>query len=348
MRSTLSSMIKHFLFISAICTATFTQTSQANTIKVLAQPPEIISDGQTYEAVGTGIAEQSINLYPVVEEKVTQIHFKAQQKVKRNALLVQLENREEILALELARTQMKNASSLLQRYLQAVEQGAVPQTQVDQAKADFEAAKVAVERAKLDLEDRQIRAPFSGIVGIPQINLGQRIKPDDLVTGLDNREIIYIDINLPEALLPKLSQSGNKPITMRATTPSLPEHQFVATVESLESRLNPNTRTLRLRTKVDNKKDLIKPGMSFTLVWDIEGTERPAVSEIALQWSREGSYVWIVREGKANRIPVQVVGRQHGKVLLKGNITPEDLIIIEGIQRVREGSPVELISTTKS
>lgn len=342
--STLKNLLVGALLVSAI--SAFASPSAST--KVLAKSPQWLSDAQAFEAVGTGWADQSANLYPVVQEKVTRVFFKAQQKVERNQLLVQLENREEILALKLAQSQLKNAQSLLKRYLQAVEQGAVPQTQVDQAKADLEAAEVAVERAKLDLEDRQIRAPFAGIVGIPQVDKGQRVGPSNMVTGLDSREVIYVDIEIPEQLTPKLTSNSKNPIEMTAFTPALPGLQFTAKVQGLENRLNASTRTLRVRTQIDNKDDQLRPGMSFTIVWNIKGEPRPAVDEIALQWSRDGSYVWAVREGKATQVPVRVVSRQQGKVLLEGELSKDDQIIIEGIQRVRNGTSVELITSPES
>lgn len=319
------------------------QPKAPQAVKVLAQTPQMMSDGQNFEAIGTAWADKSVNLFPVVEEHVKQVYFKAQQKVKKNTLLVQLEDKEEQLALRLAQSNLKNAQLLLTRYLKAVEQGAVPQTQVDQAQVDLETAQVAVERARLALEDRQVRAPFTGYVGIPGVEAGQRVGPEDRITGIDSRESVYIDIEIPEALIPFLSNNEANPVKLKARTPALANQEFVAEIGPIENRVNSASRTLRARAYIDNKDDLIRPGMSFTLVWAIAGTQRPAIDEIALQWSRDGAYVWVVDDMKARKVPVKVISRQRGLVLLEGDLTEKDQIIVEGVQRVREGAPVDLL-----
>lgn len=312
-------------------------------VKVLAEPVVSASSATVFDAVGTGRATQSINLYPAVEETVTGIYFKSQQKVKARALLVQLENREETLALQLAQVQLKNAKSLLARYQQAVAQGAVPQTQVDEAQADLEAAEVAVERAKLALADRQIRAPFAGVVGIPLVDLGQRVGTDVLITGMDSREMIDVDIEIPEVLSAIAGQEKTKGAALTALSPAFPDKTFPAQIAAVESRLNAERRTLKMRVRIDNKNDMLRPGMSFTIRWQVPGRELPSVPDVALQWSREGSYVWVVRGNKTERVFARVVDRRDGKVLLEGPLKPQDLVVVEGVQRVRSGTLVEVL-----
>lgn len=318
------------------------QTPQkATAIRVLAEPVATRSDGFTFESFGTGWADKSANLYPVVEEKVTEVYFKAQDRVKKGALLVQLDDREEQLALRLAQVELGNAQSLLTRYEKAVLQGAVPETQVDDARAKVESAQVALEQAKLDLADRQIRAPFDGVVGIAGVDKGQRVGPDNMVTGLDSTESIYIDIDIPEKLLPYLNTG--KPVVMQATSAAMPGQVFQARLSETQNRLNATSRTLRLRTRIDNRDGRIKPGISFQVRWEIPGTEYPSIPEIALQWSRDGAYLWAVRESKASKVFVSVIARQDGHVLVKGEIKPDELVIVEGVQRVRDKAPVTLI-----
>ena len=112
------------------------------------------------------------------------------------------------LALRLAQVQLRNTKSLLDRYKQAVGKGAVPQTQVDSAQADYEAAQVAVDQARLAISNHQIRAPFAGVVGITDIDPGQRVGPGVLITGVDSREIIYIDFEVPEAIVGQLDPAA--------------------------------------------------------------------------------------------------------------------------------------------
>lgn len=316
--------------------------------KVLVDTVKLQSASGVFESVATGYADKSADLHAVVEDKVTGLFFKPQQKVRKGQLLLQQDDREEQIALKLAQVQLNNTKSLLDRYRQAVEQGAVPQTQVDSAQADYEAAQLAVERARLAIANHQVRAPFDGVVGITDVDPGQRIGPGILITGIDSREVIYIDFEVPEALLGPLNQAERNPvalsrINLEASTPAAPGQIFQARVVALDSRLNSSKRSLRMRANIPNPQDVLRPGMSFSVRLTLAGQQKPAVPEISLQWDREGAYVWLVQEGKAARENVRVVGRRDGQVFLEGKLQAGEQVVLEGGLRLSDQQPVELV-----
>ncbi|WP_334119462.1 efflux RND transporter periplasmic adaptor subunit [Limnobacter sp.] len=317
--------------------------SKGGAPKVLVQAVQLKSTAGSLRAIATAWAEKSAEVYAVVDEKVTKMYFRPQQKVKRGELLVQQDDREEQLALRLAQVQLRNSKSLLDRYRQAVGKGAVPQTQVDSAQADYEAAQVALDQVRLAISNHQIRAPFDGVVGITDIDPGQRIGPGVLITGVDSREIIYIDFEVPEAIVGQLDSVAMDKIQVKASTPAVGGKIFDAKVVALDSRLNAEKRTLRVRANIKNTDDLLRPGMSFAVQMAVQGRDVPAVPEIALQWYREGSYVWIVRSGKAQRENVRVVDRRDGMVFLDGNMAENEMIVVEGGLRLSQGVAVELV-----
>jgi membrane fusion protein, multidrug efflux system len=315
--------------------------SKTSSPRVLTETVKLESTAAAFSAIASAYADKSAEVYAQVDEKVTQVLFRAQQKVRKGQLLVQQDDREEQLALRLAQVQLNSTRGLLERYKQAVGQGAVPQTQVDSAQADYDAAQLAVERAKLAIANHQVRAPFDGVVGISDVDPGQRVGPGVLITGIDSREIMYFDFDVPEALL---SQLGNTPpgqIQVAATTPSVPGKRFAARVVALDSRLNNQKRTLRVRANIANPDDLLRPGMSFAVDMKLAGAELPAVPEIALQWDREGSYVWMIREGRAVRENVRVAGRRNALVFLQGNLLADEQVVTEGGLRLSNGVTVE-------
>ena len=311
--------------------------------KVLVEVVKLESTASSFGAIATGWADKSAEVFAIVDEKVTQVLFKPQQKVKKGELLVQQDDREEQLALRLAEVQLKNTKSLLDRYKQAVGKGAVPQTQVDSAQADYEAAQVAVDQAKLAISNHQIRAPFAGVVGITDIDPGQRIGPGVMITGVDSREIIYVDFEVPETLVGQLDAANMDQIEVAVTTPSVPGQEFKARVVALDSRLNAEKRSLRVRANISNPDDLLRPGMSFAVQMAVKGQMLASVPEIALQWDREGSYVWMIREGKADRENVRVADRRQGRVFLDGNIKEGESVVVEGGLRLAEGVVVEQV-----
>ena len=319
------------------------QGSKGAAPKVLVEVVKLESTASSYGAIATGWADKSAEVFAIVDEKVTQVLFKPQQKVTKGELLVQQDDREEQLALRLAEVQLKNTKSLLDRYKQAVGKGAVPQTQVDSAQADYEAAQVAVDQAKLAISNHQIRAPFSGVVGITDIDPGQRIGPGVMITGVDSREIIYVDFEVPETLVGQLDAGNMDQIEVAVTTPSVPGQEFKARVVALDSRLNPEKRSLRVRANISNPDDLLRPGMSFAVQMAVKGQMLASVPEIALQWDREGSYVWMIRDGKAYRENLRVADRRQGRVFLDGKIKEGESVVVEGGLRLAEGVVVEQV-----
>lgn len=322
-----------------------TQTPSA-AVKVITQPVEMTPNDRVFEAVGTGRARLSVQIYPAVSEEVTEVLFEAQQIVSKGDVLIQLDDREEKLAVRLAEVKLKDARRLLGRYEQALKEGGVPESEVDSARADFESAQVALDQAWLALEERQIKAPFDGVVGIPNIDPGDRVDLETLITGLDDRSILYVDFEVPEALAGALKNAQAEAQSITATTPAYTGRTFSGTISAQESRVNPQRRTLLARASLENEDDLLRPGMSFATRWEIPGQAYPTVPEISLQWGRQGSFVWIIRQQKAERVFARVIARKGGLVLLNGDIAEGENVVVEGLQRLRPGADVQILGTS--
>lgn len=277
-------------------------------------------------------------------EEVTEVYFEAQQTVSKGDVLVQLDDREEKLAIQLAEVKLKDSKSLLNRYEQAVKEGAVPQSEVDSARADVDSARVELDQARLALKYRKIIAPFSGVVGIPRVDPGDRVNTDTLITGLDDREIIHVDFEVPESLVGPLKKEQ----TITATTPAYPGKTFTGEITALESRIDPERRTVMARASIENTDDLLRPGMSFTTRWETSGKKYPTVPEISLQWGKDGSFVWIIRDNRSQKVHAQVIARTAGSVLLDGNISEGEPVVVEGLERLDDGAEVIILGNSST
>ena len=316
---------------------------RAAPVKVITQPVFLSENTRVFEAVGTGRARFSVQIYPAVTDEVTAIEFSAQQRVKKNDVLVRLNDAEEKLAVDLASVQVKDARSLLERYRKAVLEGAVPESEVDAAVADYQAAEIALKQARLAMSERQIRAPFDGIVGIPNIDVGDRIGPDTMITTLDDRKILFVDFDVPEALSGVLNTTPADSLKITAETPAYPGKAFSGNIEAQESRIDAERRTLRVRAYIDNNDDMLRPGMSFAVKWMIPGQSFATVPEISIQWEREGSYVWLIKDNKSVKSNATIVARRDGSVLVEGDVKVDDNVVVEGVQRLRPDQNVEVI-----
>jgi hypothetical protein len=126
-----------------------------------------------------------------------------------------------------------------------------------------------------------------------------------------------------------------------ATSESVIE-QMAGTVTAIDSRIDETTRTFRVEASLDGGIDELRPGMAVNVTVSFPGQERPTVSSLAVLWDSQGSYVWRIDGNRARRTPVQIISRRSGSVVLAANLTATDRVIVEGYQRLRDGSTVTI------
>ena len=110
-----------------------------------------------------------------------------------------------------------------------------------------------------------------------------------------------------------------------------------AVLVDIGTRIDATSRTFPVRAEVANENDTLRPGMSFRIALAIEGASYARVPEVAVQWGATGAYLWRAVDGEAERVPVSIVQRLEGEILVDGPLTASDTIVVEGVQRVREG-----------
>src|SRR5690606_37335826 len=152
-----------------------------------------------------------------------------------------------------------------------------------------------------------------------------------------DRRSLLVSFEVPETLIGRLTTQDD----VQISTWHSREPAGYGEVVDIDSRIDPATRTFVARALVDNRDDRLRPGMSFRVTVDVPGIPYPVVPETGVQWGADGAYVWSVAGNRAARVPVAVVQRQRGEVLVDSpDLEEGDLIIVEGIQRVRDGMEV--------
>ncbi|MFP3921850.1 MAG: efflux RND transporter periplasmic adaptor subunit, partial [Dichotomicrobium sp.] len=170
----------------------------------------------------------------------------------------------------------------------------------------------------------------------PQVEQGDRVSDTTPIVSFDDRSVIQVEFEVPEIYLDRIRV--DHPIT--ATTAGFRGQEFQGRITQINSRVDSQTRGVRLRAALANPGDVLRGGMSFTVELVLEGEEFPTIAELALLWERNGSYVWTVKDGKAEKTAVSVVKRSQGRVLVDGDLEPGQLIVVEGTQRLRPGREV--------
>ena len=310
-------------------------------VRVIAEPMRFEPARTRVEAVGTSRALSSVSIHPATSGEVVAVHFQPGQYVAAGDVLVELDSRDEKLAVQLGQVRLHDAETLHDRYRRSGETGAVTPTQLDAAATQEEAARIELGRAQVALDDRFIKAPFAGHVDVTDVDPGDRINEETLVTTLDDRGALLVNFEVPEVLVGEL-KTGDQ-VSLVAWDRE--ESALSGRVVEISSRIDPATRTFVARATVDNDDDKLRPGMSFRVSVNIEGRAYPVIAETALQWGADGAYVWLIVDGVAQRKSVKIVQRQQGRVLVDADIGAGDLVVVEGIQRMRNNVPVEYETT---
>jgi len=311
-------------------------------VPVIVKPVIFDSDAAVVEAVGTGVALKAVTLFPESAGRVTAVLFRAGQKVDAGAPLLKLDDEVEQLAVKLALVQLNEAQRKITRYEKLGTRGNIARSEIDTARTAVLTAELRLSQATLALKRRTLPAPFSGVVGIAKVEAGDRVTTTTAITSLDDRSALRVDFDVPENFVYGVQRGG----ALTATTWALPGERFKGTIATIGSRIDKDTRALRVRARIPNKGDRLRPGMAFSIRLPLTGNRFPSVPSAAIQWSRKGAYVWVVQANKAVRIPVSVVKRSDAWVLVDAKLTTKHRVVIEGVQRLRAGRAVTVRNDT--
>lgn len=305
----------------------------AGGVPVVAEAVRFEAESTRIAAVGTARAKRSVELYPEAAGEVVAVNFTPGQRVAKDEILLELDARDQRLALELAEVRLAETRRLLDRYEASKARGEalVAATVVDTARSAADAARIERDRARVALDDRTVRAPFAGVVGLTEIDAGDRVDPATLIANMDDRTTLLVRFPVPEAFAGRLTPGD--PIEIETWT--VGRRSALGAIVDVDSRIDPISRSFNARAEVDNPDDSLRPGMSFRVGLDLVGDRWPSVPEVSLLWGADGPYIWAVEDGRARRIDVTVVQRKQGRVLVDGDIAPGTPIVAEGVQRMR-------------
>ena len=310
------------------------------TAAVLVEKVVLRTERTRIEAVGTARAHRSVTLHPATAGEVAAVLFSPDQAVERGSVLLELDSRRERLAVDLARVRVRNARQQLSRYERTAGRGAVAESTVFDARTALEEAEIALRQAEVALNERRVIAPFDGFVGHTEIDVGERIGTGSAITTLDDRSSLLVGFSIPELFLGRIGKGHRVEVATWADR----DRAIFGEIVDLGSRIDPESRSFTARAQVANAGDAFRPGMSFAVTLDVLGRRYPLVPEISVRYGTEGAFVWVVRGEAATRVPVRIVQRQEAAVLVDAALDDGELVVVEGIQRLRPGLPVSLAS----
>lgn len=330
------------LAVFATGVASIASAQRGGPANVFISPVEEQAFSDRVEAIGTLFPKERVELTVNAPDRVTAVYFEDGQRVRKGQTLLSQAQREQLAAIEGAEATLKDSESVVERMRPLVEDGAVSQLMFDQAKRDFEVARSQLTTVQSRQKDRVLVAPFSGVLGFRQVSAGSYLTPGDPVATLIDDSIMQLDLAVPANFLTAI-EAG---LEISATSISLPNEVFKGVLVSIDNEIDPVTRSLKVRARLPNPEQRLKPGLFMSVTLFTAPRTSLAIPEEAIQPLGSKSFVFVAERTEkgitANRHEVKTGSRQDGMVEIISGLDLGDNVITEGIIGVREGALVKV------
>lgn len=311
-----------------------TMAVQVTTTQVRLQP---WSD--TLQALGTVKARESVTITAKVSETVRDVHFQSGDVVQAGAPLVTLSGNQQQSALAEAQASAAEAEQMYRRMAQLGEQQLVARATLETQRAMRDAAVARVDQIRAQLSDRQIRAPFSGVLGLRQVSPGALVTPGTAIATLDDTRQVYVDFPVPE---PSLAYLGAGQV-LHASSASWPGETFDGVVQLVDSRVDSSTRAVVVRGEFPNDAGKLRPGMLMQVTLVRPERQALLVPEISIVQLGNSSYVYrVLPDRTVERADVLVGNRRNGKAEVVSGLAAGDEVVVDGTGKLRVGAKVDV------
>jgi membrane fusion protein (multidrug efflux system) len=302
----------------------------------------------TLNLIGTATAIQGVTVSADLPGTVDKINFQSGQAVHAGDILVELDTRQERAQLAAAEADRDLARINYGRQQQLVKEGVIARTEFDNASAQQKSTEAKVGEIKASIDRKNIRAPFTGILGLRQVNLGQYLAAGQAIVSLQALNPIYVNFGVPQQTTSQLKVGR----ALKITSDDLPGVQFNGRVTALDSVVDQTTRNIQVQATLSNPQGRLRPGM-FVQV-DLSLGEARSVIELpasAINYAPYGDSVYVVSEvkdpsGKAKKVVrqqfVKVEGSRGDQVAVVSGLKPGEEVVTSGVFKLRNGAEVQV------
>lgn len=291
-------------------------------------------------AVGSLRASESVVIRPEITGRIAAIHFDEGQAIQQGAELITLDPdeyraqlAESMAAVRLDRLNFERSRELLKKKL-------ISQQQYDEAVAKLAASQAKQNLDQARLSKTELRAPFSGILGLRQVSPGDYVQPGQNIVNLEAIDPLKADFRVPETYAAHV-HAGSK---VQFSVDAFPDRTFEGTVYAISPRIDETTRTLLLRARVPNPKGELRPGMFARVRLELERRDNAVlVPEEALVPMGDDLFVYRIVDGKAVMTKVAIGQRRDAMVEITHGVRAGELVVTAGQMKIGDGAPVMLV-----
>jgi membrane fusion protein (multidrug efflux system) len=287
------------------------------------------------DAVGTVKAVRGVELTSEETGEIIRINFESGGRVEQGQLMVVLNDKVEQAEVQSRKATLELAGLLFEKDKKLVQQNSISQTQYDRSKADLERTQAQLAEAEARLANKHIRAPFSGVTGISKVAVGDYISPGTVITTLQDLSELEIDFTLPSQAAPFLKPG----LDIELRVAAYPEKSFHASLFALDSKVDPDTRNITVRAKINEGEGLL-PGM-FAQLRVATGVfhQLVTVPQTAVTYSLSGNTVFVIEQNEqgeliANPAVVTVGETRNERISILSGLGPETKVVTAGQNKI--------------
>lgn len=304
------------------------------------------------QSVGSLRSYQGVVMRPEVGGRVSQILFKDGQRVKKGQILVQFDDQLPVAQLMQAKAEMSIAQANHTRNKELVAQNFISKRSLDESEAALQVAEAKLSLAQATLQRLKVIAPFDGVAGLRQINVGDYLKDGADMVNVEDIDAVLLDFRLAERFQTKIKPGQKAQVSFDA----LPGKQFSAVVQAIDPLIDANGRSIGVRGCIDNRQMQLRPGM-FARVSAVFGERENALVIPEEAIVPQGGRTFVVKvvagankdELISERVAVKVGLRQPGKVEILEGLYLGDTVVVAGQQRLqKDGTLVKVNDSSKA
>lgn len=303
--------------------------------------PRVFSDN--LEVLGVAKGRRSVTLTAATTQLVEAVRFSDGQSVRQGAVLVELKNTEQDAALSQAQAKLVQAERAYNRWQILNEKGFASKAAVDQYEAAYLSAKADVAAARARQADRQIRAPFAGVVGLSDVAPGALVNPGAPIVTLDDLAAVRVDFQVPEQFLTQIHEGQ----AIDASVDAYPGERIRGRIQRIDTRVDERTRAITARAEFPNPDSRLKPGMLIRVAISRGKRQALAAPETAVSVQGDSAFIYVIRQmgerAIAEQRPVVTGLRQDNFVEILDGARPGERIIGDGLNKVQPGQPIRVV-----
>jgi membrane fusion protein, multidrug efflux system len=323
---------------NATQTSTKTPATSA-AIAIEATTVKSVRMAQGLTAVGSLRSDESVTIRPEVAGRISEFGFREGQQVVKGAALIRFDTSVQRAELEQAEANLGLSKSRLERSRDLFTKGFISAQARDESESNFKVAQATYDLSQARLTKLEIKAPFSGIVGLRLVSIGDYVKDGQDIVNLEGIDPLKVDFRIPEIYLKQVAVGQALQITLDA----FPNQTFQGKVFAINPLVDTNGRSIVIRAMVKNTEARLRPGM-FARVRLLFSDERDsvAVPEQSLIPVGDEQYLFKVVDGRAQRSKVEIGQRREGQVEVLQGLTAGDVVVTAGQLKLRDGLPVRI------